>query len=57
MYPRYGLWDAAFLAFALKHLAEEQYAMMLYNQDASYVPPDAQDVALSPDALDESTSK
>ena len=24
MYPRYGLWDATFLAFALNHLAEEQ---------------------------------
>lgn len=101
MYPRYGLWDAGFLAFALHHVAEEQYAMMLYNhwadpeiqqwvrdtnhlaahdaalraqiaemndrvsqleqsgaaRDASYVPPDAQDVALSPDALDELTSK
>src|ERR1017187_6937126 len=31
MYPRYGLWDTAFLAFALNHLAEEQYAMMIYN--------------------------
>jgi hypothetical protein len=101
MYPRYGLWDAGFLAFALNHVAEEQYAMMLYNhwgdpeiqqwvrdtnriaaqnavlraqvaamndrvslleesgtaRDASYVPPDAQDVALSPDALDQLTSK
>jgi hypothetical protein len=101
MYPRYGLWDTAFLAFALNHLAEEQYAMMIYNhwadpeiqqwvrdtnrlaahnaelraqvdemndrvsrlehsgtaRDASYVPPDAQDVALSPDAIDQLTSK
>ena len=101
MYPRYGLWDTAFLAFALNHLAEEQYTMMLYNhwadpeiqqwvrdtnslavqnaelraqveamndrvsrlehsgtaRDASYVPPDAQDVALSPDAVDQLTSK
>jgi hypothetical protein len=101
MYPRYGLWDAAFLAFALHHLAEEQYAMMFYNhwadpeiqhwvrdtnglaahnaelraqvdvmndrvsrlensgtaRDASFVPPDAQDVALSPDAVDQLTSK
>jgi hypothetical protein len=101
MYPRYGLWDAGFLAFALYHVSEEQYAMMLYNhwadpdiqrwvrdtnrlaednpelrvqvdamhdqmaqledsgtaRDASYVPPDAQDVALSPDALDQLTSK
>ena len=101
MYQRYGLWDTAFLAFALNHLAEEQYTMMLYNhwadpeiqqwvrdtnslavqnaelraqveamndrvsrlehsgtaRDASYVPPDAQDVALSPDAVDQLTSK
>src|ERR1019366_3284991 len=101
MYPRYGLWDTAFLAFALNHLAEEQYTMMLYNhwadpeiqqwvrdtnslavqnaelraqveamndrvsrlehsgtaRDASYVPPDAQDVALSPDAVHQLTSK
>jgi hypothetical protein len=101
MYPRYGLWDATFLAFALHHLAEEQYAMMFYNhwadpemqrwvrdtngfaahdaelraqvaamndrvsrlensgtaRDASYVPADAQDVALSPDAVDQLTSK
>src|ERR1019366_6041423 len=96
MYPRYGLWDAGFLAFALHHVADEQYAMMFYNhwadpeiqqwvqdtrrlaadnpelraqvhamhaqmsqlehsgtaRDESYVPPDAQDVALAPDALD-----
>lgn len=96
MYPRYGLWDSAFLAFALNHLADDQYAMMIYHhwadpeirqwvqdtsrlagddpeltakvqamndrvseleragtaRDPSYVPPDAQDVALSPDAID-----
>jgi hypothetical protein len=95
MYPRYGLWDAAFLAFALDHIAEEQYAMMIYNHrneaeiqqwmddndrlaadndelreklenmklqmskmqeqgvtvDSSYVPPDAEDVALAPEVI------
>jgi hypothetical protein len=99
MYPRYGLWDAGFLAFALHHVAEEQYSLMLYHhwadpeiqqwvretnglaatnpelraqvaamndrvarlersgtvRDSSYVPPDAQDVALSPDAVDKLT--
>lgn len=93
--PRYGLWDATFLAFALDHIAEDQYAMMFYNHrndaemqqwmqdsdrlaaenddlrakvenmklqmtkldgqgvavDPSYVPPDAQDVALSPEVI------
>jgi hypothetical protein len=29
--PRYGLWDAMFLAFALDHIAEDQYALMLYH--------------------------
>lgn len=101
MYPRYGIWDATFLAFALNHVAEEQYAMMLYShwydpeiqqwvqennrvaaknadlhaqldamnarvaqleqagtaRNASYVPPDAQDVALSPDAIEQLTKK
>lgn len=98
--PRYGIWDATFLAFALDHIAEEQYAMMLYNHqhdaavqqwmqdsdglaadnedlrakldamkvemarlqesgaeaDASYVPPDAQDVALSPEVITQLTA-
>ncbi len=93
--PRYGVWDATFLAFALDHIAEDQYAMMFYNHrndaemqqwmqdsdrlaaenddlrgkvenmklqmakldeqgvavDPSYVPPDAQDVALSPEVI------
>ena len=31
LYPRYGLWDATFLAFALDHIAEEQYALMFYH--------------------------
>lgn len=101
MYPRYGLWDAVFLAFALDHIAEEQYALMLYHHqrdaeiqqwmddtdrlaedndelrakmenmklemarleqsgvevDASYVPPEAEDVALSPEVIDKLTSK
>ena len=100
-YPRYGLWDATFLAFALDHIAEEQYALMFYHHqndeemqkwmadardlaaendelrakldaldgqvasfrdagvesDASYVPPDAQDVALSPEVIEKLTSK
>jgi hypothetical protein len=95
MYPRYGLWDTAFLAFALDHISEEQYAMMIYNHrneaevqqwmedsdrlaadnddlreklenmkmqmskmeeqgvtvDPSYVPPDAEDVALAPEVI------
>jgi hypothetical protein len=99
-YPRYGLWDATFLMFALDHVAEEQYAMMFYHHqreedmqrwmadserlaadnqelrdkldamkvqmaklegngleaDPSYVPPDAQDVALSPEVIDKLTS-
>ncbi|HEV7486546.1 MAG TPA: hypothetical protein VGQ65_12790 [Thermoanaerobaculia bacterium] len=94
-YPRYGLWDATFLAFALDHVAEDQYALMFYHHqneaelqqwmsdadrlaadneelrskldrmkeqvatlqeagissDPSYVPPDAQDVALSPEVI------
>lgn len=101
MYPRYGLWDSSFLAFAMNHVAEEQYAMMMYHhwadpemqqwaqdtnllaaqnpelraqldamnsrmsrleqsgiaRDPSYVPPDAQDLALSPDAIDQFTKK
>jgi hypothetical protein len=100
-YPRYGLWDATFLAFALDHIAEEQYALMFYHHrneaelqqwmddadrlaadnedlrakldamkaqmttmqdsgvtaDPSYVPPDAQDVALSPEVITQLTSK
>jgi hypothetical protein len=99
-YPRYGLWDATFLMFALDHIADEQYAMMFYHHqreedmqrwmadserlaadnqelrdkldamkvqmakleengletDPSYVPPDAQDVALSPEVIDKLTS-
>ncbi len=95
MYPRYGLWDAAFLAFALDHIAEEQYALMIYHHrneaeiqqwmddsdrlaaenddlraklenmklqmskmeeqgvavDPSYVPADAEDVALAPEVI------
>lgn len=98
-YPRYGLWDATFLAFALDHVAEEQYALMFYHHqneaelqqwmsdadhlaadneelrskldrmkeqvatlqeagissDPSYVPPDAQDVALSPEVITQLT--
>jgi hypothetical protein len=98
-YPRYGLWDATFLAFALDHIAEEQYALMFYHHqneqelqqwmsdadrlasdneelrskldlmkeqmatlqeagitsDPSYVPPDAQDVALSPEVITQLT--
>jgi hypothetical protein len=101
MYPRYGLWDAVFLAFALDHIADEQYALMLYHHqhdaeiqqwmddtdrlaadndelrakmenmklemdrlkdsgvevDASYVPAEAEDVALSPEVIDQLTSK
>lgn len=93
--PRYGVWDATFLAFALDHIAEDQYALMFYHHrndaefqqwmqdsdrlaaenddlrakvenmklqmakldeqgveaDPSYVPPDAQDVALSPEVI------
>jgi hypothetical protein len=100
-YPRYGLWDATFLMFALDHVAEEQYALMFYHHqreldmqkwlddsnrlaednqelrdklnamkvqmarleesgvagDPSYVPPDAQDVALSPEVIEQLTSK
>jgi hypothetical protein len=100
MYPRYGLWDATFLMFALDHIAEEQYALMFYHHqreedmkrwmadserlaadnqelrdkldamkvqmakldetglenDPSYVPPDAQDVALSPEVIEKLTS-
>ena len=101
MYPRYGLWDTSFLAFSMNHVAEEQYAMMMYHhwadpemqqwaqdtnllaaqnpelraqldalnsrmsrleqsgiaRDPSYVPPDAQDLALSPDAIDQFAKK
>jgi hypothetical protein len=101
LYPRYGLWDTTFLAFALDHVAEEQYSLMLYNHqhdpevqqwmsdtdrlaadnaelrgklnamktqmasldqngqpvDTAYVPPDAQDVALSPEVIAQLTSK
>jgi hypothetical protein len=100
-YPRYGLWDATFLAFALDHIAEQQYALMFYHHqneaelrqwmddadrlaadnedlrlkldamkaqmagmqdsgvtaDPSYVPPDAEDVALSPEVITQLTSK
>lgn len=100
LYPRYGLWDATFLAFALDHVSEEQYALMFYNHqndgdmqqwmedtsrlaadnddlrakldtmktqmasldqsgrktDPSYVPPDAQDVALSPEVITQLTA-
>jgi hypothetical protein len=94
LYPRYGLYDAVFLAFMLDHIAEQQYALMYYNHmnepefvqwrqqmdqlamqnadlrarltamdqqiaglqgrpvDPSYVPQDAQDIALSPDVID-----
>ena len=31
LYPRYGLWDAVFLAFVLDHIDEDQYALMLYH--------------------------
>ncbi len=31
MYPRYGLYDATFLAFMVDHAAERQYALMYYN--------------------------
>ena len=94
--PRYGMWDAMFLAFALDHMAERQYALMFYHHrhdaemqqwmgdaqtlagrnedlqaklgaldgqvsnfqesgvedDPTYVPPEAQDVALSPDVIE-----
>jgi hypothetical protein len=93
----YGLWDTTFLAFALDHVADEQYALMLYNHqsepafqqwmqdtdrlavddldlraqlhvvkqqmaslgqsgrspDPSYVPADAQDLALAPEVIEE----
>lgn len=94
LYPRYGLYDAVFLAFMLDHIAEQQYALMYYNHmneaefvqwrqqmdqlamqnddlrarlaamdqqaaalqgrpiDPSYIPEDAQDIALSPDVID-----
>ncbi len=99
-YPRYGLWDAVFLAFALDHLADDEYALMFYHHrydpdmqlwladnrrlaaeneelrirldamqdrmaeiqesgvtpDPGYVPPDAQDVALSPEVIDKLTA-
>jgi hypothetical protein len=29
--PRYGLFDAVFLAFMLDHIAEQQYALMYYS--------------------------
>ena len=95
MYPRYGLWDATFLAFMVERAAEQEYALMYYNHrdeadmiqwrqdmdriamdnadlraklavmdqqvaqlqgtpvDPAYVPQDAQDVALSPDVVDQ----
>ena len=39
LYPRYGLYDAVFLAFMLDHAAEEQYAMMYYHhqQEAEFM--------------------
>jgi hypothetical protein len=98
--PRYGLFDATFLAFAIDHISEEQYAAMLYNHqhepeihqwmsdtsrlaadnpelrkkldvmkakmsaleeagvgtDPSFVPPDAQDIVLSPEIIAQLTS-
>ncbi|MGD0488840.1 MAG: hypothetical protein ABSB94_16815 [Syntrophorhabdales bacterium] len=95
MYPRYGVWDAAFLGFMVERAAEQEYALMYYNHrneaemiqwrqdmdglamdnadlraklafmdqqvaqlqgtpvNRAYVPPDAQDVALSPDVVDQ----
>jgi hypothetical protein len=99
--PRYGLWDATFLAFALDHIAEEQYALLFYHhqreqeiqqwiadtnrlaednqelrakldalkaqmktfeelgitEEPDWIPPDAQDVALSPEVITQLTSK
>lgn len=99
-YPRYGLWDAVFLAFALDHIDDDEYALMFYHHrheaemeqwladnrrladenedlrdrlgamqarmdelqesgvrsDPTYVPPDAQDVALSPEVIEKLTS-
>ena len=101
LYPRYGLWDTTFLAFALDHVAEDQYALVFYNHqgepemqnwmgdterlaadnedlrtkldamkakmatlaeagitsDPSYVPPDVEDVALSPEVITRLTAK
>jgi hypothetical protein len=98
--PRYGLFDATFLAFALDHTSDEQYAAMFYNHqnepeiqqwmsdaghlaadnselrrklavmkakmsaleesgvgsDPSFVPPDAQDVVLSPEVIAQLTA-
>ncbi len=98
--PRYGVWDAVFLAFALDHVADDEYALMFYHHrreaemeswlvdnrrlaaeneelrirlhlldervaqleksgvatDSGYVPPDAQDVALSPEVIDKLTA-
>jgi hypothetical protein len=100
LYPRYGLWDVTFLAFALDHVYEEEYALMFYHHrhdaeieqwmedndrlaeendelrdelasmrseldrlddsglavDPSYVPADAEDVALAPEVIDQLTS-
>jgi hypothetical protein len=97
LHSHYGLWDTTFLAFALDHVADEQYALMLYNHqgepafqqwmqdtdrlaaddldlraqlhrvkqqmaslgqsgrspDPSYVPADAQDLALAPEVIEE----
>jgi hypothetical protein len=97
LHSHYGLWDATFLAFALEHVTDEQYALMLYNHqgepafqqwmqdtdrlaadnldlraqlhivkqqmarlgqsgrspDPSYVPADAQDLALAPEVIEE----
>ena len=95
MYPRYGLWDAAFLAFMVERAAERDYALMYYNHrnepemmqwrqemdrmamdnaelkqklaimdqqvaglqgtavDPAYIPADAQEIALSPDVIDQ----
>lgn len=101
MYPRYGLWDTNFLAFALAHILEPPYALFFYHhwrepeivqwmadtnrlaaenaelraqvdamnartaeigqtgvtRDPTYVPEDAQDIALSPDAIDQLTKQ
>ena len=95
MYPRYGLWDAAFLAFMVERAVEPEYALMYYNhrneqemiqwrqemdrmaqdnaelkdklaamdqqvaqlqgtpENPDYIPEGAQDIALSPDVIDQ----